>query len=125
MKKLGIYFQDLTIDGKHQKEWFKIFDLLDKIFPVEVKKEMVLSYERCFITNFNFTDKNYPKGTTRRKLYELVVGKDENKVCEFDCKTGKIKWFKKRGEIYEKTKHNTGRYRRRRCAHAICDDPLV
>ena len=91
MKKGKIIFRNLNIDGKHQKEWFKIFDLLDKIFTVEEQKRMSLGYYSCFIKHFNFN--NLPKGTTKYRFAEFVAGNNKNKIIEVNMKTGQVTYY--------------------------------
>ncbi len=71
-----IALKGLLIDGKHQKEWFKIFDLLDKIYSVEKRNDanMVgMSFDGCTIKNFNIQMKDMKEGTTRRMFAELII----------------------------------------------------
>lgn len=74
IKKGSIVFKNLSIDGKHQKVWFKVFDLLDKIFADEEKENMFLSIKHCNIKNFRFIGKELPEGTTKRE-FALWVNK--------------------------------------------------
>ena len=72
--KTKIIFERLDIDGKHQKEWFQIFDLLDKIFTDKEKESMVIKWNYCIIHNFNFKKKDLPKGTSKRAFCDFVLG---------------------------------------------------
>ncbi len=73
----SIVFNKLTINGKYQKEWFKIFDLLDKVFSDSEKEKMVIDYKYCRITGFVININKLPIGTTKREFADFIwrVGK--------------------------------------------------
>ena len=81
-----IAFIGLDIDGKHQKEWFKIFDLLDVIFTDKEKEEITQSWDYCTIHNFHFDFGKIAKGTTKRAFAVHVAG---NNVAVTVPKEGK------------------------------------
>jgi hypothetical protein len=93
MKKGNIEVKNITVDGKHQAKWFKIFDLLDEIYSDEEKENITITYTSCKITGFNFIEKELPKGTTKRNFADFVKDASKNKILEFDRRTGKITWF--------------------------------
>lgn len=97
MNNPRITFKDMIIDGKYQKKWFKIFDLLDEIFSDNEKEKMGITYDTVMIQNFNLQTKELPIGTTKREFADFVAGVSvENKVLEVDIKTGTVTHFLKK-----------------------------
>ena len=98
--KPRIIFKGLVMDGKHQKEWFKIFDLLDEIFTDKEKEKMSMQYLNCTIKNFNFQTKELPKGTTKREFADFLAGVvNRNKFLEVNIRTGKLTFFEKKKQL--------------------------
>ena len=65
----------MIIDGKHQKLWFKLFNLIDKINEVS---PLNVNITECAIKNFTFTNRNSPEGSLIREL-AMMCGKRQKK----------------------------------------------
>lgn len=70
-KSMSIKFLNLIMDGKDQDKWFKIFDLIDEIFPDHSELDIVI--DSCTIENFMFLFKDLPKGTTKREFADFIM----------------------------------------------------
>jgi len=90
MKKSKIIFNGIKFNGGKQKEWFKLFDLLDKIFSDKEKEKMSMSFEGSEISCFNFDFKKLPKGTTKREFADFVANHLKDKILEVNTKTGEV-----------------------------------
>lgn len=77
MKK-SITFNGINADGKTQRLYGKLFDILDKIFSNEEKKSMIMSWKNCEIRNFRFSGKWLKVGTTRNEFRKYVMKNNKN-----------------------------------------------
>jgi hypothetical protein len=91
-----IIIRGLTVSGEFQKEWFKIFDLLDVIYGSLGKSIDIISFQRCFIRDFCFDEKALKEGTTKRKFSEFVLGSfNTKKRKKVRLTMGKPAFYKK------------------------------